>query len=336
MYIMKDIILYVRHPILENGMCALDNSGTLYGNAMALSEIYDVKQCYASSGKEMIELYKKYNPKVVFYFYCERTSPWMKETSWKKEVPCKNVVMDVDTRINTIQNFKPSTFYNFDAMVGLDSTFSVDSEMNTYKVNHLRPDAEPLPYIEQKIPKIGFHGSPTYNKGIIELVDFVNFEFDKAEINFHCPIDLPNSGHSATELMHNLNYVKSRIYKSNIKFNLTTDIVSYDEVVRRLSQNTINCYFNSDSDYTVHASSIHTALSARRPIAIRKSRAHIAYLDLNPSICIEDTLSLKKIIANGFEPLEKLYNDFSPFSVCKDFEKIIQKLLNPVKLSFSF
>jgi hypothetical protein len=332
---MKNTVLFILNEPLKNGMCAIDFTGKLYANALELSCKYEVKQFYASNGQDVINLYRQYNPKVIFYFFCSRTAPWMMETLWKKEVPCKNIAIDVDIRNNQIVNFKPGTFYNFDAIVGADSTLKADEEMHFYKVNQLRPDAKPLPYIEQKIPKIGFHGSPTLNKGLVELVELINFEFDEAEINFHCPIDLPNSGHSKSELMNNINNAKSRIYKSKIKFNLTTDIVPYDEVVRRISQNTINCYFNTDSDYASHASSIHTALSARRPIAIKKSRAHLAYLDLNPSICIEDSCSLKDIIANGFGPLEELYNDFSPENVCKDFEKIIHKLLNPVKLSFS-
>lgn len=332
---MKETILYIKNTPLKNGMCAIDNSGNLYGDALALSKIYDVKQFHASSGEDVIKLYEIYNPKVIFYFFCSRTAPWMMEKQWKKNVKSKNVVLDVDATQNSVNNFNKSSYYDFDALVGLDSTFDVKFSDNVYKVNHLRPMASVLEYIDTGIPKIGFHGSPTLNKGIIELVDYAQTQFDNAEICFHCPIDIPNSGHSPENLMENIRKVKSRIVKPGFKFSLSTDIISYEEVVQKLSLNTVNCYFMPDNPYTTHASSIHTALSARRPIAIRKSRAHLAYINLNPSICVEEN-SLVDIIKNGFEPLEQLYNNFTPQNVCKDFEKIIYKLMNPSKLSFSF
>jgi hypothetical protein len=205
---------------------------------------------------------------------------------------------------------------------------------NVYKINHIMPHVQATEYIETGKIKIGFHGSPTFNKGILELVDFVQNEFDEAELIFHCPLHFPNNGHTPCEFMNNINMVKSKIYKPGIDFKLTTDIISNQELVNRLSQNTINCYFNQDGPFNLTGSAIHTALAAKRPIAIRNSRASKAYLNVDPSICIEDN-SLQTIINNGFEPLMPLYEKFSPTNVCHDFENIVKKVLLPSGLVFS-
>ena len=331
---MKETILFISQPIFEDKICAIGISGKLFADAILLSEKYNVKHFYAESGEEIIDLYKTHLPKVIFYMFCSRTTQWMMDTNWKKDVPCKHLVLDADVTQRSIDTFRPEHFYNFDGLVSIDPSLDVNFTPNVYKVNHIMPNVAPGEYIDTGKIKIGFHGSPTFNKGILELVDFMQKEFDEAELVFHCPLHFPNNGHTPAEFTNNINAVKSKIYKPGIKFTLTTDIISNQELVNRLSQNTINCYFNQDGPYNLTGSAIHTALASKRPIAIRKSRASKAYLNVKPSICIEDN-SLRTIINNGFEPLMPLYQKFSPQNVCHDFETIIKKVLLPSGLVFS-
>jgi hypothetical protein len=331
---MKETILFIYNEMPESGICGISIFGMSYSKAMMLTEKYNVLRFCANSGQEVIDLYNQYKPKLIFYAFCIRTTPWMAEIAWKKRIPCKHIVIDADITQRAIDTFHPSTFYGFDAYVCHDPTLDVDFRDNVYKVSHIRPDVVAPEYVDTGITKIGFHGSATFNKGILELVDYVQQNYDEAELRFHCPLNYTYSGNSNKDLMNNIEIVKSKISKPGIKFFLTTDIVSDQELVNRISQNTVNCYFNREDPYGTPVSSIHTALSARRPIAIRKTKPTVSYWQPKPSICIEDN-SIKDIIKNGFEPLEFLYEKYSPANICKEFESIIGKLLKPKGMSFS-
>lgn len=335
---MKDTVLFISQPIYDDKICAVGIAGKLFADAILLSDKYNVMHFYSESGEKIIDLYKEHKPKVIFYNFCSRTTQWMMDTAWKKHVPCKHLVLDADVTQRSVDAFKSENFYNFHGLVSTDPSLDVNFTPNVYKINHIMPIAEAGEYVDIGKIRIGFHGSPTFNKGVLDLVDFVQNEFDEAELVFHCPLHFPNNGHTPIQFMNNINAVKAKINKPGIEFKLTTDIISNQELVYRLSQNTINCYFNQDSPYDTHgipSSAIHTALAAKRPIAIRKSRASVGYLDVNPSICIEDN-SLKTIIDNGFKPLMSLYEKYSPVNVCHDFENIIKKVLLPPGIVFSF
>jgi hypothetical protein len=332
---MKDTVLFISQPIYEDKICAIGITGKLFADAILLSDKYNVMHFYSESGDKIIDLYNQYKPKVIFYMFCSRTTQWMMDTTWKTKVPCKHLVLDADVTQRSINAYNSENFYNFDALISIDPSLDVNFTSNVYKVNHIMPNVVAGEYIETGKTRIGFHGSPTFNKGILELVDFVQNEFDVADLVFHCPLHFPNNGHTPIQFMNNINTVKSKIYKPGIEFKLTTDIISNQELVNRLSKNTINCYLNQDGPYNLTGSAIHTALAAKRPIAIRKSRASMGYLGLNPSICIEDN-SLKTIINNGFKPLMPLYEKYSPVNVCRDFENIIKKVLLPPGIVFSF
>ncbi len=318
----------------DSGICALSIVGNFYAEAFTASNKYNVLAFNAVSGQEVIDLYEKYQPKIIFYHYGERTTLWMKDTTWKKKINCKHVVFDTDSTQRSINNFSPEKFHNFDYYISVDPTHDVDHLANVFKLSFLRPNVIAPEYVDTGITKIGFHGGAYMNKGILELPEYIQEHFDEAEIHFHCSMGYVNSGHSDKELMQNIEMAKSKIYKPGIKFFLTTDIISDQELINRLSQNTVNCYFYRPDPFGQSGSSIQAALSARRPIALRKTKPTLSYWNLNPSICVEET-SIKDIIKNGFDPLEPLYEKFSYANVCKEFESIISKILKPSAFYFS-
>lgn len=331
---MKKTILIISKKRVENEMCGILLFSELYGNAASLSEKYNILHIFVNSLDDFLEAYELYKPEIVFYNFSRRTTPWMMELNWKKKVQCKNVIIEMDATQTTADNFHPSNCFNFDYMTTIDPTIDVRLIDNVFNLNHLMPTVNVPDYIEPEITKIGFHGAPSLNKGIVELVATVNYEFDEAEIVFHCPLNYTYSGHKPDEYMQNINLAKAQITKPGIKFTLCTDLLTDQELINKLSQNTINCYFNQDSPYSVRASSTDYALAAKRPIAITKSKCNKILWNVKPSICIQDN-SIKTIIANGFEPLQEIYDKFTAENVCRDFENIIVKILKPKVLSFS-
>ncbi len=318
----------------DSGICGISLSGNMYASAFSMSTKYNVYKIAVNSGEQVFRMYEKYDPKIIIYMFCERSSPWMMELDWKNKIPCKHVVLDADATQKSVNNFHSSKFYNFDSYISIDPSLDIEFCTNVYKVSHLRPDVIAPEYIDTGIVKIGFHGSATLNKGILELTDYVQQNFDDAELRFHCPLDYVHGGNSNKILLDNIDMVKNKIYKPGIKFFITTDIVSDQELINRISQNTVNCYFNRNDPYSLTSSSVHAALSARRPIAIRKSKPTIGYWNVNPSICVEEN-SITNIIKNGFEPLEFLYEKHSPTNICKEFESIVSRILNPSGFYFS-
>ena len=331
---MKENILFIHAPMPDTGICALSVCGNFYADTFTASKKYNVLAFTALSSEEVINLYEKYQPKIIFYHYGERTTLWMKDKTWKKKINCKHVVLDTDSTQRSVNNFSPEKFHDFDFYISVDPTLDTEHMTNVFKLNFLRPDVFAPEYVDTGITKIGFHGGAYPNKGIFELPGYIQEHYDEAEIHFHCPMGFVNSGNSDEELMKNINIAKSKIYKPGIKFFLTTDIISDQELINRLSQNTVNCYFYTPDPYGQSGSSINAALSARRPIAIRKTKPTLSYWNLNPSICIEEN-SIKDIIKNGFDPLEPIYQKFSYSNVCKEFESIVSRILNPSGFYFS-
>jgi hypothetical protein len=331
---MKENILFIHTPMPELGICAISVCGNFYADAFTASDKYNVLAFTVVSSEEVFKLYETYQPKIIFYHYGERTTLWMKDKAWKKKINCKHVVLDTDSRQRSVNDFSPEKFHDFDYYISVDPTVDIEHVPKVFKLNFLRPEVVAPEYVDTGITKIGFHGGAYPNKGIFELPDYIQQNFDEAEIHFHCSMGFVNSGHTDKQLMKNLDIVKSKIYKPGIKFFLTTDIISDQELINRLSQNTINCYLYRPDPYGQSGSSIQAALSARRPIAIRKTKPTLSYWNVNPSICIEEN-SIKDIIKNGFEPLEPIYQKFSYANVCKEFEEIVAKILKPSGFYFS-
>jgi hypothetical protein len=94
-----------------------------------------------------------------------------------------------------------------------------------------------------------------------------------------------------------------------------------------LFNNDLNIFFYENySFYNGISSTIDYALSVQKPIAICKSNMFSHIMDVNPSICVEDS-DLIEIINNGFEPLQEKYNEWSHEKFVDNIETIIKKII---------
>ena len=83
---MKENILFIHAPMPDTGICALSVCGNFYADTFTASKKYNVLAFTALSSEEVINLYEKYQPKIIFYHYGERTTLWMKDKTWKKNI----------------------------------------------------------------------------------------------------------------------------------------------------------------------------------------------------------------------------------------------------------
>jgi hypothetical protein len=98
----------------------------------------------------------------------------------------------------------------------------------------------------------------------------VQEEFDEAIIRLH----IPNSFYgdpNGWAAMQRVEEVKSIIRKPNIKIQHSHNLLSTNEVIDFLNENTINCYFYDYLNGAGLASSPDYALATNRPIAVTKS-----------------------------------------------------------------
>ena len=119
----------------------------------------------------------------------------------------------------------------------------------------------------------------------------------------------------------------SRITSPNIKLTMTHEFLTDIEMLDFLSENDLNIFFYQDyPSYNGISSTIDYALSVQKPIAICKSRMFSHIMNVEPSICVEDTYLLD-IINNGFIPLEEKYKKWTNSKFIDRIEKIIGEVI---------
>jgi hypothetical protein len=157
------------------------------------------------------------------------------------------------------------------------------------------------------------------DKGFPRVIEKVNEEFENATIRIHTPtatmVDANNHLQNIT-----LNQCYKKVNNKN-KVIFTQDYKSHDDLLKWLSESTINCFFYDIKSSRGISSCIDYALSVNVPIAITECEMfrHI----LNDEISIEKR-SLKDIIRKGTEPLQQFKNKWSVQSFIKNFKNIIE------------
>ena len=101
-----------------------------------------------------------------------------------------------------------------------------------------------------------------------------------------------------------------------------------------LAKNTCNVFLYEDKENRGLASTIENAMAVKRPIAVSDSVMFRHILDAAPSVCVKKN-SLKNIINNGFQPLQKHYDEWNADNLLWEYDRIVAAVLNrwenPVK-----
>ena len=318
-----DNIIFVTQTV-SGKPCGVGLVGKLIGESLIKSSKYNFHLVYTDEESLLLNKINEVNPKIIIYNFHDQTTAWVKTTFIRdiyKDI--KHVMLHHDVNQNFINNYDSRNNYNFEYVVSPDPTLSASN--NIFTVNRLMPNCDPDTYIESEIPIIGFQGFGAPHKGICKIVQQVMNEFDEAIIRLVIPPAYYGS---------NINEATLRVaearemakHKPCIKIEASHEFLNKEEVVKFLSRNTINCYFYDYLDGAGLATSPDYALAAKRPIAVTKSHQLRNFIGINPSICIEDN-SLKDIISFGTDPLKNLYELYSEKNVIKDYEIVMEKIL---------
>lgn len=319
-------ILFVSQEIENKKICGIGVIGNLIGNTIAKSTKYNIHNLFCDSPEKLLSYCNDFNPDIIFYNYAHNTMDWVRDNCWKENLNCKHVLVYHDGNQNLANNFSSHHWYGFEYMVTDDPTLETHNSKIFFTTRRLIPPYKPeVEYKNYDYPIIGFQGQLAGHKGLNHLFAQVQKEFKKAIIRLHCPAyEYGNGQHHWDETF---NFAKSQITNTNIEIQLTTDILTDQEIVNFLAENTINCYFYDYLDQCGLASSTDYALAARRPICVTRSYQFRHFWGTNPSILIENT-TIQNVINNGLKPLEKYYNDYTEENVIDDYNRIIDEILS--------
>ena len=291
------------------------------------SEKYKFITCYIENNNELEEFIVKYNPSILIYNYHGTTTPYLNDQTLRNKYNnIAHVMIHYDITQNTINTFNPDYFYGFTHIITDNETLDNSNMASIFKVTRSTPNPMPIEHNIKNNPiKIGFQGFGFKHKGICKIAHQIQTEFDEAIFRLHMPFSYYGDP-DGSDAKQRVAEIKQIINKPGIKIEVSHDFLSDDDIVKWLSENTINCYFFDYLENSGIASSPDYAIAARKPMAINNSRMFMNLHDLTPTIEIEKT-NLKQIIENGITPLLPLYEKYTHGNVLKDYETICDILM---------
>jgi hypothetical protein len=182
----------------------------------------------------------------------------------------------------------------------------------------------PIPEFELADPLnglvIGSFGFGFENKGFERLVDAVNIEFDEALIRLHVPYSHYCDPDGSTARLI-VDKCRKRC-KDNIHLEVTHEYKTQKELVRWLSENSLNCFLYDQLEGRGISSTIDFALAARRPIAITHSHM-FRHLTQFSDEMVFPRFSLREILSKGLAPLRHFHEKWCPSDQIACFERIV-------------
>jgi hypothetical protein len=308
-----DSVLIVNHNVQN---CGVYQYGKRVADICTKSKLFNFVYLEATSLDELFSTIKESNPSIIIYNYLPSTMGWINPAIFDK-IRSLGIKQG-----NIIHN---TEFNGFDFYL----------HQNPYYHNHnnnfalLRPLFEYVPKKTDRrsdaiqIGTFGFGGQHKFIHEICRIVDeeFVDKEVD---LNLHITKGFYSSDDPFEEIKDDCQKI---VNNSNIKLNLTNNFLTNEGMLDFLFNNDLNIFFYENySFYNGISSTIDYALSVQKPIAICKSNMFSHIMDVNPSICVEDS-DLIEIINNGFEPLQEKYNEWSHEKFVDNIETIIKKII---------
>lgn len=318
-------VLFVSQTLGSRGACGVGILGNLWGEFLQKnSKNFNINIAYIDDEDALYIKLKEFSPDLVIYNNHSMTSTWMYSSVTREmynHIP--HVLIQHDFTQEQINNFSSKNYHGYEYIILANPTLVGND--NIHIVNRLIPTTAPTINYNNDIPRIGYHGFATPYKGIPKIIQQVQNEFDSAIIRLNIPFAYFSDPHG-DGARNAINIARSIIHKPGIKIEATHNLLNEQDLINFLAQNTINCYFYDNMPHAGLASSPDFALAAKRPIAVTNSNMLKEFLNLTPSICIENN-SLKNIISYGTSPLESLYLKYSAENVLKNYEDTILKIM---------
>lgn len=329
---MNNPILFVSH---KKSQCGVYEFGKNITDVLRYSKHYQFIRVECSSINELRVAIARNAPAAIIYNYSSLVFPWIGSELYRSKIaslpfPQIGLIHDInqhiaDTATAYRTGFVPgvSSIMNssFDYYIASDPTI-LPRNPRVYKTGRLIPSYQndfPIP------PNlvVGSFGFGCGDKGFERIVQSVQREFDEAVIRFNIPAaDFGDSGGVSARAI--AGQCGAKVIKPGIRLTITHDYLDSKNLLDFLARNTVNVFLYG-GDGRGMSSAVDVAMAVQRPIAISDNPAFRHIFDVEPSVRITKN-SLKSIIQNGFSPLQKHYNEWSPENLLLEYEGILDSI----------
>lgn len=307
---MKNNILIVNHNI-EN--CGVYQYGKRVSDICAKSKDFNFYYLKFESLEKFFEEIEKKTPSIIIYNYLPSTMPWFDRLVFER-------IRGMKIKQGTIIHNTPITGFDFYLHQDPYYPTSVDNYGLPRPLFEYKPEKKNEKNDVLQIGTFGFVGN---HKFIPEICRAVSEEFIETpvQINLHITQGFYSNGDFAPIKEECVNSIQN----SNIRLNFTHDFLTDEKMLDFLYGNDLNVFFYENYPfYNGISSVIDYGLSVKKPIAICKSNMFSHIIDVQPSICVEDT-DLIDIINNGFDPLLEKYKTWSHKNFISNIENIVSR-----------
>jgi len=334
---MNKPILFVSH---KKSQCGVWEFGKNITDALQHSKRYQFIRVECSSLDELQAAISENAPAAIIYNYSSLVFPWIGSDLYRRKIvslvcPQIGIIHDINQHIADMATtyeagFMPdaSSLMNsiFDFYIASDPTILLRNPF-VYKTGRLIPSYQndfPIPLK----PTIGSFGFGCGDKGFERITQLVQREFDEAVIRFNIPAaDYGDSeGISARAIAERC---RTQVTKPGIRLTITHDYLDIKGLLDFLAQNTVNVFLYEGGRGM--SSVIDVAMAAQRPVAVSDNPAFRHLFDVEPSVRVTKN-NLKTIIQNGFAPLQKHYNEWSPENIMREYEEILDTIFTKWKM----
>jgi len=335
---MNKIILFVSH---KKARCGVYEFGKSITDVLQHSKNYQFIRVECSSLVELQTAITENAPAAIIYNYYPSVLPWVatriaprfyKNNITTITTPQIGIIHEITQHVaDTATNYKKkfllggaSNLSNslFDFYITPDPTLLLLNPY-VYKTGRLIPSYQNKFSTHEK-PVIGSFGFGTRNKGFEIIVQLVQQEFDEAVIRFNIPAaDFGDKNGINAHIISEK--CKALITKAGIQLIVTHDFLDNKTMLDFLAQNTINVFLYENKNNRGLSSTIDNAMAVQRPIAVSDGIMFRHVFDVEPSICVAKN-NLKAIIQNGFEPLQKHYNEWNAENILWEYERILNSV----------
>ena len=307
-------IFVVNHSV-EN--CGVYQYGKRVGKILEKSKKINFMYLEIDTEEEFRKQLSTYSPEIIIYNYLSGTMPWMNEIL-AQELREFGIV-----QMLLVHNVNYSTFFHYYLHQNPDYT---DDDKN-FAICRPLFDYDSKSIENTDVLKIGSFGFGFRVKYFDEICRVVNEQLYDRNIEIRLHLTHSHFCENSNDIQGIKQECLSIITSPNIKLTMTHDFLTDIEMLDFLSQNDLNIFFYQDyPSYNGISSTIDYALSVQKPIAICKSRMFSHIMNVEPSICVEDTYLLD-IINNGFIPLEEKYKKWTNSKFIDRIEKIIGEVI---------
>lgn len=315
-------VLILNHP---EHQCGVHQQGRKIADCLKDSEVFDFTYLECRGPDDYRDAVAKYDPRAIIYNWYPSTMGWARDNLLRGYPNIKHIGI-----FHEVPNPKSMEYIVLEDPTATNSTpvfttvpgrvFKTGRYLFPYEGGHTEPDH----------PVIGSFGFGFGNKGYLQVVRAVIDDFaddSKVTIRLHMPFATFGDANGQSSRQQAYICAQELVGHSNIQLEVTHDFWDTQKLLRWLASNTINCFFYEHMYGRGISSCIDYALSVERPIAISRSYMFRHIYDAKPSICIEHK-NLKKIIAQGLEPLLPYKLRWTRENLRKDYENMLMEILN--------